>query len=308
METSVTHTSDQRQKPIFRKIIGDSGNNPKVNFFGLMSFRITGTIFLVTAIFSWLAILCNDNLFLKWQLDSAGFGNAINYFKFPIGILAASVPIVALFATNHRSEQAKAAMLISESQNVFSNYYKHLEEFLKYAASDQLKEMVSKDFDARRAHAYLFDEAKRGRIFVSHRASKEVADVIHVVNLLLGLPNDAHGPTTKEAASELILVIINFSLNHPFFGVSLTLLDETFNSLTNAKPEELRAKIFQAVASFLKYQANTFFLLAEFDTEYEREEQYWAEYSNIKSFLLTKTDHEKRAAKDFRRRASDHAP
>ncbi|SQD77856.1 hypothetical protein [Moritella yayanosii] len=42
---------------------------------------------------------------LVWDLSSNGFNSFISVFRFPLGILTLIIPIVALLAANHRSEQ-----------------------------------------------------------------------------------------------------------------------------------------------------------------------------------------------------------
>ncbi|WP_404466222.1 hypothetical protein LG331_08015 [Vreelandella aquamarina] len=60
-----------------------------------------------------------------------GVNGLLEVFKVPLGILALLFPVVALVSASHRSEQTKKQIIISESQNSFANYYKHVEEFEK---------------------------------------------------------------------------------------------------------------------------------------------------------------------------------
>jgi hypothetical protein len=66
------------------------------------------------------------------KLDYDGLHYALTLFRIPIGIVALAVPIFAILAANHRSEQSREQMRLSSEQNIFSNHYKHVEEFEKY--------------------------------------------------------------------------------------------------------------------------------------------------------------------------------
>lgn len=69
---------------------------------------------------------------LTLDLSSDGFNYFVSVFRFPLGILTLIIPIVALLAANHRSEQTKEQIRITGIQNNFANYFKHLEEFIKH--------------------------------------------------------------------------------------------------------------------------------------------------------------------------------
>lgn len=70
---------------------------------------------------------------LTWDFSYEGWNNAVTIFRVPLGLLASTFTIIALLASNHRSEQSKGQIAAAESQNNFANYYKHLEEFEKHA-------------------------------------------------------------------------------------------------------------------------------------------------------------------------------
>lgn len=66
---------------------------------------------------------------LAWDLSYKGFNKFIDAFKFPLGVLAITFPLVALVATNHRSKQSAIQIGQGREQNTFSNFYKHKESF-----------------------------------------------------------------------------------------------------------------------------------------------------------------------------------
>lgn len=98
---------------------------------------------------------------LTLRLDYIGFNNFLTYFKVPLSICALNIPIVALLAANHRSEQTKEQIKISTSQNLFSNHYKHLEEFEKYYNSLACERVV-KSTNVRKMHFVIFPNSRKG--------------------------------------------------------------------------------------------------------------------------------------------------
>ncbi|MDQ1919744.1 hypothetical protein [Massilia pseudoviolaceinigra] len=104
--------------------------DPHTSLLELEIIRVTGGILLLVIIFSIGAIVFNGDFF--WKLDYTGFNFAIEAFRVPIGVAALSIPIMAILAANHRSEQSREQMRLTSLQNIFANHYKHVEEFEKY--------------------------------------------------------------------------------------------------------------------------------------------------------------------------------
>ena len=133
--------------------------NPHKSFISLTIFKLVffGAITssaLITAI-----ILKSSNIEIDWSY--AGFNSAINIFKVPLGILAISIPVIALLAANHRSEQSREQMRLAQEQNNFSNYFKHLEELEKYCA-EECKKGGHSVRKIRSLHTRLFPSALHG--------------------------------------------------------------------------------------------------------------------------------------------------
>lgn len=104
--------------------------DPNISF---LSLKITRHAFLfigILASVSFLSIFLNGNL--SFNLSAAGFNEFVSIFKFPLSMLALTIPIVGLLAVNHRSEQTKLQIKLSSEQNNFVNHYKHIEEFEKF--------------------------------------------------------------------------------------------------------------------------------------------------------------------------------
>jgi hypothetical protein len=79
--------------------------------------------------------LPNKTLLLTYE----GFNNLLVILRTPLSITALLIPIIAIFATNHRSAQTKKQMELTNNQikiatdnNLFTNRFKHAEEFEKY--------------------------------------------------------------------------------------------------------------------------------------------------------------------------------
>lgn len=82
---------------------------------------------------------------LKADFTPSGFDFFLSTFKFPLSIAALHIPSLALLASLHRSEQTKRQIELTDSQNIFSNYYRHLEEFKKHMENDVKEEFPTDD-------------------------------------------------------------------------------------------------------------------------------------------------------------------
>lgn len=116
------------------------------------------------AVISGVVIFLNSNIVFDFSYQ--GFNQAVTIFRVPIAILAIIIPSVALLASNHRSEQAKAQIISSNSQNVFANYYKHREEFEKYVDKNKT-DLRNKVGDSLKLYSNVFPDAKNGCFEVS---------------------------------------------------------------------------------------------------------------------------------------------
>jgi hypothetical protein len=133
---------------------------------------------------------------LTFNPSSQGWNNAIEIFKFPLGLLAVSIPVIALFAANHRSVQSKAQMELTQFQinltqtnNYVTNYYKHVDEFQKYLGSHHFGFTEEKEWHPeaaypRKLHKALFPEAKMGILTVNKEfVLTLVADLEKILSL-----------------------------------------------------------------------------------------------------------------------------
>ncbi|MCQ8869738.1 hypothetical protein [Vibrio splendidus] len=141
--------------------------DPHKSFLSLKIVRGAAIGLLLLAATIAIVIVCNSSLYFSWNYE--GFNLFFSVFRFPLSVAALIIPIIALLAANHRSEQTKEQIRVTNEQNVFSNYYKHIEEFNKY-----LTDRVDKNIDLRFAHHNIYPRASSGDYSISP----------HLLNLL----------------------------------------------------------------------------------------------------------------------------
>ncbi|MEZ9898219.1 hypothetical protein AB4379_12245 [Vibrio breoganii] len=96
---------------------------------------------------------------LKWSFDYEGFNFFVKAFSVPIAVLTSIIPIVGFIALNHRSVQTKEQIELARTQNMFTNYYKHIEEFEKYLDRSKMTFNVN----AVETHSNVFPLARQGK-------------------------------------------------------------------------------------------------------------------------------------------------
>lgn len=141
---------------------------PHSSFLRLKSFWVPFLVIVGIFVALWWRTCVDNNL--KFDRYNWSVKDMYEWFKYPLWVLALLIPVIGLFNANHKSEQARAAMEQTESQNNFANYYKHLEEFIKHCNS------VEKGFNKggleikdRRLHSNLFPCAKSGGLSISEK-------------------------------------------------------------------------------------------------------------------------------------------
>jgi len=73
--------------------------------------------------------ISNNNFTMCFSSEC--INNFFELYKFPLSILGLSVPLTAIVAALHRSEEAHLQIEETLKQNTFNNYIKHQEEFFK---------------------------------------------------------------------------------------------------------------------------------------------------------------------------------
>lgn len=130
--------------------------DPKKGFFSLPIVISTATIIFIIAVVLSIYIISTSNLVYKEGYE--GINNLFTIFKAPLAFIALLVPIGAIYAVQHRSEQTKIQINLAMNQNDFANYYKHIEEFEKYIKAYNLGVFG----DTRKIHYLLFPKARKG--------------------------------------------------------------------------------------------------------------------------------------------------
>ncbi|ELI5380675.1 hypothetical protein RRJ87_002832 [Vibrio parahaemolyticus] len=123
----------------------------------LPEFRWTLSALLTISMVLFAVIAHNSEL--TWRLDYEGFNFFVKAFSVPIAVLTSIIPLIGFIALNHRSVQTREQIQLARSQNLFTNYYKHIEEFEKYVSHLYVP---LNTINARRAHFSLFPDAKDG--------------------------------------------------------------------------------------------------------------------------------------------------
>lgn len=104
--------------------------NTSKNLFKLKLFWFSVLTPLIISIILTLFILITGNL--KYLGGYEGLNNLISIFKVPLILLASIAPLVAMVSANNRSNISLQQMKTNNIQDVFSNYFLHLNEFEKF--------------------------------------------------------------------------------------------------------------------------------------------------------------------------------
>ncbi|WP_289030130.1 hypothetical protein [uncultured Paraglaciecola sp.] len=131
---------------------------PEKSFFQLRIVINTIKIVLGFALISIILIVCNTNLSITFHYE--GFNNLFQIFKFPISVIALLIPLLAVYAANHRSEQTKHNLLLLAQQNNFNNYYKHIEVFKQHVTESNNHYVSNRSY--RKLHSLIFPKTSEG--------------------------------------------------------------------------------------------------------------------------------------------------
>ena len=165
---------------------------------------------------------------LALEPDATGYEVATNLYRAPIAIALLSIPVLALLASNHRSVQTMSQMELTAKQielttgqNLFANYYKHIEEFSKWC--EHIKgfgEVKSR----RKLHKKLFPNARSGDFAIPGDITFELNEFgSRVIQLLREAQNENSlkplikiRQVTFEFARTLWLSVPSFEHGQPY--------------------------------------------------------------------------------------------
>ncbi|MBB1296710.1 hypothetical protein [Pseudoalteromonas sp. SR41-7] len=199
--------------------------DPHKSFLSLKIVWVMISILLAISISSTSVIVVNSDL--KSDFSYSGFNYFISVFKFPLAIAALIIPIVALLAANHRSEQTKEQIRVTNSQNVFSNYYKHIEEFTKY-----LEVRVEKSVDLRFAHNNLYPNASDGEYNLSPKVMALLSDLDSVTSEVL-----KHYPTDINIPLDIDVIKKYYAIINEMYSFIFRDRDDYRKYITYRKPD-----------------------------------------------------------------------
>ena len=175
--------------------------DPHKSFLSLKIVWVMVAVLLAMSISSASVIVFNSHL--ESNYSYSGFNYLISVFKFPLAMAASIIPIVALLAANHRSEQTKEQIKVTNSQNVFSNYYKHIEEFTKYLAI-----RADKSVDLRLAHNNIYPNASHGDYNISPKIIALLSELDSVAaEVLKQYPSDINMPLDIDLKRKYLSII-----------------------------------------------------------------------------------------------------
>lgn len=150
--------------------------DPQKSLFDLTIVR--GTIIIVLLLSFSVALIIMLHTKKPIDFSGDGFNEAVSLYRVPLGILAIGLTLVGIYGANHRSEQTKrqiersleqikltnAQIKITETQNIFANYYKHIEEFTKYC---DVHEGAKRYKGSRQLYSKIFDKSAQGDYTIS---------------------------------------------------------------------------------------------------------------------------------------------
>ena len=256
--------------------------NPKKSFFELPVVRWAIGIHVVIAAASALAILITGDYGFSPTAD--GFNNFLHDFKFPIGVLAMLIPVMALLATNHKSEQAREEIKAAESHNNFVNYYKHIEEFEKFS-----DEIGVKDFNHREFHRIVFSNARKGDFRVGSDIKGFLDNIsVHLKHEIKSYISEKNPDKTSELVISIEAISLNVQ-NHFFIKSELSECPDFLESVFNRnddKPDGLYIPIKMLIDQVVLVEK-----LLKFDIEYVRSDEVEAILGEFFSGEIDKACH-----------------
>ncbi len=163
---------------------------------------VWGVIGILTLSSILVATLITVNSDFVWNFDYQSINKIFTIYKLPLTILALIIPIVALLAANHRSEQTKAQILAANEQNIFANYYKHIEEFEKFIGSHILNNQI-KITNIRNTHKALFPSANLGSYALDNNIDMLLNESGLNIAYLFNCFKDGHRKTQSDTIIDI---------------------------------------------------------------------------------------------------------
>ncbi len=149
--------------------------DPNKDFFHLPILWITlGALLACAAIIS-AVIIIHSHLYFDFSYK--GLNNAVTIFKIPLSLIALSIPIIAIYSSNHKSAQTRKQMQSAFHQNVLFNHHSRVEEFCSYSYA-YLKNTYEIS-NPRAVYYKLYPQSKTGSYNLSTEKQKELENLIN---------------------------------------------------------------------------------------------------------------------------------
>ncbi|OOE61079.1 hypothetical protein [Salinivibrio kushneri] len=296
-----------RLKSAYNKVMEKLALTPDVSFTRLFAFKLVLGLGIVGAITSMLVIAFCSNL--QEDFTYKGFNHFFVVFKFPVSVIAAMLSVIGLIALAHRSEQSARQIKqsaeqikLSETQNIFTNYYKHIEEFEKYIATNKNINnhlMTSQpDITARDIYTTYFPNSKSGNGYQIEPlfCDKIKSTIIDILNHLKDFYESEHEDT--QALAKAKACFLNAFKSQPKLKslCEKRIIEQTSKDMNN--DHALHYTIFEQ----MYYTLEKYIYLAQFEATSEQLSVYtsfatalyrsggFLEKVNIALFFLTKKD------------------
>lgn len=233
--------------------------DPNKSFFEQALLRVTvGLIVLFSGIVSFV-IWFNTPLGFDWSSD--GFNYFLGVYKFPLGVLALNIPVVAVLAANHRSVQTSAQILASERQNLFVNYYKHLEEFSDYVLEHKDSLSMVSGLNVRHVHRHVFTGSEFGDYAVDEIVRLKVDN----------LARQTHGLLIDMCAGGLVaeyVIALDDYVSAAGHSIGLTFDGHRGRKVTVRGKGRVVPSTYSQFFSWIKSSWKGIVICLEFDTSY----------------------------------------
>jgi hypothetical protein len=218
--------------------------DPQKTLFAQLGFRLSLLAPIIISLCLMISLVVTENLCLNWSVE--GFANFLTIFALPIGVAGLSIPLVAVCASQHRSVQSAAQIEATQiqikaanSQNLLTNYYKHLEEFKKYIEDEIEKEEIGIKYSYRKLHKVVFTDIKSGDDKPSSSFLSNLASQLTIISEHLAKAEKLNNFERLFVTSDWKAVILSLGNFFEAYGLTIDLEAWPEDSDFDRKPSAL---------------------------------------------------------------------
>lgn len=136
------------------------------------------SLFIPILISAALALCINCSEGLSFNFSARGIENLWQYHKLSLAILGVIFPATALVASHHRSIQSAEQITQQNSQNLLSNHFRHVEEFVKAWEEQTASNSKNSSFSLRALHHSIFPNTLNGDFRISQEWADSIRNII----------------------------------------------------------------------------------------------------------------------------------